>query len=314
MLFKRISKKLLIATIALIVIALVYFFPNGSDEEVYEQNVEYVEANKSPIYLRDNNNYIARTNIIMKEEDTEGKIKEILESLTINGSKKEYIPNGFQALIPENTKVLSLDLDNSLLKINFSKEFLNVSLEDEEKMIEAIIYSLTELSDVKKIMIYVDNTKLTKLPKSLKKIPQYLTREYGINKIYDLNTFSDSTITTIYYLAKYNEKYYYVPVSTINNDKTNKIEIVINSLKSTPIYQSNLLSYMVSSVELLSYEHNENVASLNFNNYILDSLDEKTISEEVKYTIFLSLKDNLGVSEVIFNVDTEKIDEISIEN
>ena len=44
MLFKRISKKLLVATIALIVIALVYFFPNGSDPEVYEQNIEYIEG------------------------------------------------------------------------------------------------------------------------------------------------------------------------------------------------------------------------------------------------------------------------------
>lgn len=314
MLSKRICKKLLIATIALLVIALVYFFPNGSDEEVYEQHVKYVEAKKSPIYLKDSNSYIARTNIIMKENEFEAKIKEIIEALTINSSKKEYIPNGFKAIIPEHTRLLSLDFDGSLLKLNFSEEFLNVSLEEEEQMIEAIIYSLTEINDIKKVMIFVNDSLLSRLPNSQRKLPKYLTRDYGINKIYDLQSISNSTITTTYYLAQYNNHYYYVPVSTINNDQTNKIEIVINSLKSTPLYQSNLLSYMVSSVELLSYEHNETIASLNFNTYILDNFDEKKIAEEVKYTIFLSLRDNLGIEEVIFEVNEEEIEKLSIEN
>lgn len=314
MIIKRISKKILISTVALVVVALVYFFPNASDEEFYEQNIEYVEANKDAIYLKDNNNYIARTNIIMKEEDVNKKIVEIISSLTIDGDKKDYIPTGFHALIPKNTKILSQDLDNGLLKLNFSKEMLNVTLEDEEGMIEAIVYSLTEISSIKRIMIFVEGNLLTRLPNSNKKIPKYLTRDYGINKIYDLSTISNSTVTTIYYLAKYNDKHYYVPVSTFSNDKTNKIEIVINSLKTNPIYQSNLLSYMVSSVELLSFEENEDIATLNFNTYILDDFDAKTISEEVKYTILLSLRDNLGVQEVIFNVNNEKIDQLTIEN
>ncbi|MGM9834896.1 MAG: GerMN domain-containing protein [Bacilli bacterium] len=310
---KRCSKKILIALIALIIVALVYFFPNGSDEEVYKQTIEYSNASKCPIYLKDSNNYIARTTIIMKEEDLDKRIKETIESLIINGSRKEYVPNGFNAIIPEDTKILSLDLDDGLLKINFSNNFLNVKLNDEEMMIESIVFSLTEIPEVKKVMIYVDGKLLTKLPNSKKKLPHYLTREYGINKIYDLTTINNSSMTTIYYLSKYNDRYYYVPVSLINNDTKNKVEIVINSLKSAPLIQNNLISNLVNSVELLSYELNEETASLNFNSYIFNNLDEKSISEEVKYTIFLSLKDNLGVNEVIFNVNDEKIDELYIE-
>lgn len=314
MLFKRISKKLLVATIALIVIALVYFFPNGSDEEVYEQNISYIEANKNPIYLKDNNNYIARTNIIMKETETEEKVKEIIESLTINSSKKDYIPNGFSALIPEGTKVLSLDFDGSLLKINFDSNFKSITLQDEEAVIESLVYSLTEINSIKKIMIFIDGELLTRLHNSNKKLPHYLTRDYGINKIYDLNTLSDCTITTIYYLSKFNEQYYYVPVTTFSNNPSNKIEIVINNLKGNSIYNPNLLSYMVNSVELLSYELEESKASLNFNSYIFDNFDDKTISEEVKYTILLSLKDSMGISEVVLKVNDEEIDKLSIES
>ena len=42
--------------------------------------------------------------------------------------KENYIPEGFKAIIPKNTKILEISLDNELLKVNFSKEFLNVFL------------------------------------------------------------------------------------------------------------------------------------------------------------------------------------------
>lgn len=313
MIVKKIKNKLIITTIALLVVLLVYIFPNGSDPEVYEQNISYVETKTGYIYLKDNKNFIARTDVIMQSNETTDRIKEIIELLTINGSKKDYIPNGFEPLIPEKTKVLSLDLDNGLLKINFSTEFLNLTKDNEEQVIEAIIFSLTEIDKVNKIMIYVDNVKLDKLPISKRKLPLYLTKEYGINKIYNLNSLSNSSTTTIYYLSRYKDRYYYVPISTLDNSNTSKIEIVIKNLKSTPIYQNNLISYMVNEVNLISYEYENNMASLNFNNYILDNFDDNTISEEVKYTILLSLRDTLDINTVVFNVNDKKIDELSIE-
>ena len=98
--------------------------------------------------------------------------------------------------------------------------------DNEEKMIEAIIYSLTEIKEIKKIKILVENNPLTKLPNSQKKLPDCLDKNYGINKIYNLDSIKESTKTTIYYLSKFQDYHYFVPVTKINNEKTEKVEII----------------------------------------------------------------------------------------
>lgn len=160
-------------------------------------------------------------------------------------------------------------------------------------MIESIVYSLTSIKDVKKVMIFVNGEILYQMPNSKKNLPETFDRSYGINKVYDLNTISNSTKTTVYYISKYDDTYYYVPITKINNDPSNKVEIIINELKNNPIYQTNLMSYLKANAELQDYEIKENSISLSFNQNLLDSLDDKSISEEVKYTISLSIKDNL---------------------
>ncbi len=310
MLKKSSLRRITIATIALVIVGIIWLFPTKKDE--FPQTINYVEADLSPIYLVDNNEYVARTQMIIKEQDEILRIKEIIEALTIGSSKKDYIPNGFKQIIPEGTKLLEATLDEGLLKLNFSKEFLNVKEKDECKLIESIVYSLTEEENVKEIMIFIEGEQLTKLPNSKEKLPATLNRNFGINKVYDMDTFIDTSMTTVYYLSKFKDSYYYVPVTLVNNDNTNKVEIVIESLKSSPIYQGNLMSYLASSVELLDYEIKESTATLNFNDYVLSDINSNEILEEVKYTIYLSLKDNMNVKEVNFNVNNTLIDNFKL--
>ena len=303
-------RRITIASIALLIVGIIYLFPKSSEK--IPQKINYIDAVLSPIYLIDSNNYVARTEMIIDEDDELLKAKEILEALTIGSNKTDYIPDGFKQIIPLNTRLLDASLEGGLLKINFSKEFNNITEKNESKMLESIVYSLTEIEGINKIMIFVEGVHLNKMPISQKRLPETLDRSFGINKIYNLDTFSDVTMTTIYYLGKYNDNYYYIPVTLVDNNDINKVEIVINNLKSSPIYQANLMSYLASSVELLDFEIKENVASLNFNNYLFSDINSKTILEEVKYSIFLSLKDNNDIQEVIFLKKKKKIENFKI--
>ena len=141
-----------------------------------------------PIFLVDSMEYISRTSIVKESDNTLDMIKEIIESLTIDSKKSNYIREGFKAIIPKDTKILNINLENNILTIDFSKEFLTIDENNEEKMLEAIIYSLTELDEVKKIKILVEGNNLTNLPNSNKKLPEYLDKNYGINKIYNLDS------------------------------------------------------------------------------------------------------------------------------
>ena len=299
MLRKSSIRRIMLATLALFLLLIIYFFPTTPN---ISESLSYIEKEEMPIFLVDNMEYIARTTIVKNSDNTDDLIKEVIESLTIGSNKSNYIREGFKAVIPEGTKILDIKLENNILTINFSKEFLNVSQDTEEKMLEAIIYSLTEIESVKKIKILVEGKSLTNLPNSNKKIPGLLDKNYGINKIYNLDSIKDTSKTTIYYLSKYNDYYYYVPVTKISNENLEKAEIIINELKTTPIYHTNLISYLAASTNLTNYEILENSISLSFDNHLLAGIDDEDMLEEVKYAISLSIRDSYGIDEVIFNI------------
>ena len=291
-------RRIMVATLALFILLIIYFFPTTTP---IEESLSYIEKDEIPIFLVDSLEYIARTSIVKNSKTTNELILEVIESLTINSEKSNYIRDGFKGIIPANTKVLDTTLENGILTINFSKELLNVSENNEEKMLEAIIYSLMEIPEIKKISILVEGEKLTYLPNSLKKLPELLDKSYGINKIYNFDSIKDTSKTTIYYLSKYNDYYYYVPVTKISNETTEKAEIIIKELKSTPIYHTNLISYLAASTNLTNYELLENSISLSFDNHLLANLHDEDMLEEVKYSIALSLRDSYGIEKVLFN-------------
>ena len=298
MLKKSSLRRIMVATLALFILLIIYFFPTTSE---FKETLSYIEKEEIPIFLVDSMEYIARTSIVKESETTEELIEEVIDSLTIGSEKSNYIRDGFKGIIPKNTKVLDTTLEGNILTINFSKEFLNVSKSDEEKMLEALTYSLLEIPEIKKISILVEGEKLKNLPNSKKKLPEFLDRNFGINKIYNLDSIKDTSKTTIYYLSKYNDYYYYVPVTKISNDATEKVEIIINELKSTPIYHTNLISYLAASTNITNYELLENSITLSFNNHQLANLKDEEMLEEVKYSIALSMRDSYGVEEVLFN-------------
>ena len=150
---KRASfRRIMVATLALFILLIIYFFPTTTP---IEESLSYIEKQEMPIFLVDSLEYIARTSIVKESGNTNDLILEVIESLTINSEKSNYIRDGFKGIIPEETKVNSIKLENGILTIDFSKELLNVEKGKEEKMIEAIVYSLLEIKEIKKISILV---------------------------------------------------------------------------------------------------------------------------------------------------------------
>lgn len=297
-------RKIIITTLALLIVGLFYFFPNNKEIKYKEIVKYYDENNFKSVYLMDKYNYVSKLKVPVEEEQLLEIIKEKINYLIIGNNK---LPNGFRGLIPSNTKILDLNIDNDILTINFSKDLLNVNELDEEHMIESIIFTLTEFDQINKIKINVEGNPLTELPISKKKLPELLDRSFGINKIYDFESLNNLTQTIVYYINRIDDETYYTPVTKINNDERDKVTLVIEELKSNIIYQTNLSSYLSASVNLDKYEIEGDKIILLFNDKIFDS-NSKNILEEVEYTISMSLMDNLGVKEVIFRVNDQKND------
>ena len=301
-------------TSLLLVILILYMIPKKDNELDIIQNLEYIYPNDlEAIYLLDKYDNVSRATISVSNKDTISKAKDLLEGLTIDGHKKDKIPQNFKALLPQNTKVLSISLKNNILKVSFSKEFNDVKLSDEEHLIESIIYTLTSLPDIDKIEIYIEENKLEYLPNSKKKLPQYLDKNYGINKQYEVIKLNDIDSYTVYYVMNDDNETYYTPVTKyVNNSNQDKVKLIIDELSSSLSYQSNLVSYLDNNIKLLNYEILDKTIKLNFNNLILSDITNDLILEEVIYTIGLSLLDEIPVEKVIFMADNQKISTFSL--
>ncbi|MEG0826701.1 MAG: GerMN domain-containing protein [Bacilli bacterium] len=311
MLKRKSLRKMIVSSAALFALLLIYLIPKNDTNTLknINQELEYVnkEVVTNEIFLLNNHNLLAKTKVVVENTIIEKKVKELVEILIDGGIGENKIPSGFKTFIPSETKIVSIKYENNLLKINFSKDLLNVNKDYEEKVIESLVYTLTSIEEIKNIIIYIENNILTQLPQTKINLPATLNRSLGINKRYDLESINNITDVTIYYIDSYNDKYYYVPVTKYVNDNREKIKIVIDELTSSTNYNTNLMSFLNSNTKLLKVEQSPDVLDLTFNSYIFNNIEEKKILEEVIYTICLSVKDNYNVKEVVIKVDDEQI-------
>lgn len=315
MLKKMSIKKIMVSSLAVLMLLIIYLIPDNRKEiELSNNGIEYVYDNiKSTIYLVDSDDYVARTSISTCKCDGIDKAKDLLEGLIIEGSKSSIIPNGFRSIIPPGTTVKDIELKDKVITIDFSKELLDVNEKEEQKMIEAIIYTLTSIDGIDKVVIKVEGEVLSKLP-SGNNLPTVLDRNYGINKSYDLVNTSNIESYTVYYVNEYNNNKYYVPVTKyVNSKNEDPIKIIIKELSSSPIYETNLMSYLNASTQLNSYELVGDNLKLNFNEMLLNDIDEKNILEEVIYTISLSMNNIYSdLKTVSFCIENNEVYSVNI--
>lgn len=309
MLKRKALRKILVTTFATFTLLVVYLIPtkistptleNIKKEVIYTSNTV-----NQQVYLLGENNYLVKFPCFLDSLETEDGVKEILEYLKVGSTKK--IPTGLTGIIPKDTKILDVKIDNNIASINFSKELLNIEENLEERMIEAIIYSITELDDIDGITIKIDGNALETLPKTRKKIDPILTREFGINKVYDITNRNGIQKVTVYYLDKISNNNYYVPVTKYLNDERDKIKIIIDNLASSYIHEPNLMSYLNSKTTILDFEENDGTFILNLSDQVFKG---DSILEEVEYTLSYSIFDSYDVDKILLKVDGELLKEI----
>lgn len=314
MLKKMITKKILISTFCLFALFLLYMIPKDTIYTLKDikQEVNYVEQNKNlqTVFLLDKDQMLGKTEYVSDVLSSQDINKQVTDSISVlikDGANESKVPNGFQAIIPSDTKIISSSFENGIYKINFSKELLDVKEDMEEKIVEAIVFTATSNKNVKQVIIYIDGDTLTYLPKSKTYIPATLDRSFGINKTFHISSTDHIKSVIVYFLKEYNQEEYYVPVTKYVNDQREKVKIIIDELSSSQVYDSNLMSYLDSNVKLEAATVEDDVLHLNFNQNIMSSLDDEPILEEVIYTIALSIQDNYDVSQVSFEVENQEI-------
>ncbi|MDD3341766.1 MAG: GerMN domain-containing protein [Bacilli bacterium] len=311
---KRITvKRLLITSSAIMALFLIYLIPSENTYHLKDikQNLEYVNASAemAEVYLLNKNDYLTRASVSVttNKEDIGARATELLQYLILSSKMESKIPSGFKAYLPEGTEIQNVRMENGVLKVEMNEQVLDIDEKLEEKMVEGIVYTLTGIDGVDKVILYVNGSILTKLPKTKLNLPNTLDRSFGINKDYQITSYKDVKKVTVYYLDSFNDNYYYVPVTKYLNDSRDKISIIIDELTASSSYDTNLMSFLNSNTKLMSFNQSDDVLNLVFNSYIFDDVDTRSVLEEVIYTISLSVADNYDVKEVSFTVNDKEI-------
>lgn len=295
MIKKYTINKICVTSVSLFLLLMFYLVPSTPESEV---KIDKSIGNKKEVvvYLMDKDYYLGRMIEYASYDNIVDLVNKKLDIL-INGSDEL---NSFSPIIPKNTKVNSIKVDKNNIYIDFSKDILNVSKYNEELMIESIIYTITDINGIDNIYLSINKEPLKILPKSNKEIPYPLNRGYGINKKYDLDSLNNITKTTVYFNKSYDDVEYLVPITKVMNTTSEKIDIIIEELKSIVNAQYNLNSYIPNNLEVVSHEVNDDKMNLIFNEFILDK-EKLVVLEEVKYAIAQSIFDNYNVKEVVFS-------------
>ena len=290
MLREKILRKIYFTTLIVFVLFLTSSFNIHKDTSNIK--VEY-QTNLSSIYLLDNNNYLLKVNISVKDNLMDN-IPIVINSL--KQGNKHY--SGLRGIIPHNTKINSINLKDGILDIDFSKELLDINVEIEEKEIESIVYSLLDFKEINGVRISIDKKPLKELLKSNTILDNILNKDFGINKEYSINRIDDIQKVVLYYYEEKDSNKYYVPITKYLNSKDDKIKIIIDNLKSNYLVKTNLMSYLNDKIAIESYESLNNTVTISFKGINDLSLQEPL--EEVIYTLSNSIIDSNIATKVIF--------------
>lgn len=288
MLKRKALRKIFITTLSMLIILTIYTIPTISKPNVLRTNLEIEDITNlstDKIYLLNKNNYLVKTDIFIDSNKLNKKINSIINYLTINNNK---IPSNLNGYIPKNTKLLDFNIESNSIVLNFSKEFTNSN--NEEIMITGIVYSLLELNEIKEVSFKVED--------KFYKDYNNLTKDIGINKNILYTSRNDINKVVTYYLDDTDN--YYVPVTNYVNDKREKIEIIVDSLKET---KKGLISYISDNTELLNYLEENNLLILNFSKELKNK--NNAVEDKILNTISYSVFDNYDVNMVMFQVEGE---------
>ena len=291
MLKRKAFNKVFITTV---VFFIVFTFCNLKVISFNEKSEEN-SNNKETIYTLNTNDYVAKTEVYVGKVFTlEDRIKEKLEIMIKENNKNALLPSYFKPILPENTKVLKVVVDDSLVKIYFSRELNNISKEQAEKMIEAIIYTITD-ENILGIEIYVDGKLLRYVPHTKKELPVILTKDFGINKMYEINNTDDVVKVVMTYFMDCDNSFCEVPVTKYTNDTREKLEIIFDDLYSL-IPDVHLIN-LVDGVKLLDYKISKKTITINLN---------KDINDDEISLIISSICDNYDFDKIVILVNNHK--------
>ena len=178
---------------------------NLNSEFVYE----FEESNYRSVYMLDDSNTLFPLTIKVNKGN-----HLIDEIYTVVSKLRDLEVKGFNSVLAKDIKINKIELKDGILNIDFSKEFLIYNKDLEEKIIEALTWSVLEFDEIKGLTISVEGDVLKSMPLNGLKLPEVLDKSIGINKYGErINKCLNCKEVVVVYSKRVGDRDYYVPIT-----------------------------------------------------------------------------------------------------
>lgn len=283
-----------------------------SESEEEKEDIEVTESEETvlrELYLIDSSGMVVPQTFELPK--TESAAKQALEYLVKDGPISEILPNGFQAVLPSGTEIIGVNLqDDGTLIVDLSEDFKNYEADRELQILQAMTYTLTQFDSVERIKIWINGEPLEEMPVKGTPISEGYSKNNGINIfVKDKPNLQHSEVVTIYYPKRYNEEYYYVPVTEYINVKGNDLySSIVQTLLDGPAYELNAVDVFNDTTYLENKPFlKDGVLQLIFNEDILKDPENNIIADEVVETLVRTLTAEEEVEAVDIKVKDKAV-------
>ena len=146
MLNKRLMKKMFITSSIVTILLLIYFMPSSLGNN-FKTSVEYVDLINNIVYLVDDDGLLVETSVSMVDDNNiESKIKSLINHLS--DASNEIIPNGLNHVLRDDISLIDVFVDENIAFLNFSKEILELKDKELIRLIEAVSYTVLNVSSI----------------------------------------------------------------------------------------------------------------------------------------------------------------------
>lgn len=202
-----------------------------------------VPAYAVTVFLRDAHGYLAPLTIRLEGEEkaatesAQAMAEATIDWLTQDAQRKHRLPEGFEAVLPEQTKVESVRLDptSATVAVDFAA-LPKLPAKQERQVLEAMVWSLTEIPGLDRVKLTIQGQPIRSLPSSGLPVEEILTRGIGINveQAQGVNL-SRSMGVTLYFAANSPAgEGYFVPITRLVERHPDRARIAIDELIKGP--------------------------------------------------------------------------------
>lgn len=267
------------------------------------------------VYLLDSNGYLAPMSLKLDADSrasSTAAAQKAISWMTINKQLADQLPPGFKAILPAGTRLSTVKENKAegTISLDFAAPFAGIEASQERKVVEALVWTMTELPGINKVKLSVEGKPIRSLPASGLPVDTVLTRGLGINVETAANVeISRSMGVTLYFSAQSKDgEGYFVPVTRLVNRQVDPAKAALEQLIAGPKKSSALKAVLTDdmSIEKLTSMADTVNVSLKSDEW----MPQTPVPSEMMEALVLTLTEASGKPQVqvVMNGDDSLVD------